>query len=170
MALVLDGLGATPWVLALLYLFAMVFISKYGGPLRGLVPCLHMFDKLVVSNRPNVQPAYALIVCVCVSCVSVMKLKYLHNMSPEMDTTKMFVVSVLLSCVMRCLSFIAIGSLSLQSIKFDIDQNGASGRAPSGVSPDPDTDFYEKVRSRSTYVCWLCCTMCTLLYVCKARV
>jgi hypothetical protein len=93
-----------------------------------------------------------------------MKLKYLHNLSPEMDTTKMFVVSVLLSCVMRCLSFIAIGSLSLQSIKFDIDQNGASGRAPSGVSPDPDTDFYEKVRTRSAYVCGLCCKMCTLLY------
>lgn len=28
MALVLDGLGATPWVLALLYFFAMVFIGK----------------------------------------------------------------------------------------------------------------------------------------------
>lgn len=40
MALVLDGLGATPWVLALLYLFAMVFISKYAGPLRGPVPCI----------------------------------------------------------------------------------------------------------------------------------
>lgn len=71
------------------------------------------------------------------------KLKYLHYLSPELDTTKMFVISVLLSCVMRCLSFIAIGSLSLQSIRFD--QNGASG-PPSSSSQDPDTDFYEKVK------------------------
>jgi len=77
--------------------------------------------------------------------VAVTKLKYLHALSPELDTTKLFVVGVLLSCVMRCLSVIAIGVLSLQSIRV-WSSNSDTDNTPSNSTPqDPDQDFYAKV-------------------------
>ncbi|TFJ81404.1 hypothetical protein NSK_007365 [Nannochloropsis salina CCMP1776] len=100
--LILDGLGVTPFILALLYLATTALISS--------------------------------------------RLRNLHTRHPEMNTTKLFVLSVLLSCGMRCLSFIALGAFSVQSIAID---NDASGRASSPSSSwsstqDPDTQFYEK--------------------------
>ena len=103
--LILDGLGATPFILALLYLGTTVLIAS--------------------------------------------RLRNLHARHPEMNTTKLFVLSVLLSCTMRCLSFIALGAFSVQSITIDNDSSGGSSSSPSSssyASQDPDTQFYEKVR------------------------
>lgn len=74
----------------------------------------------------------------------VMKLKYLHTRSPEFDTTKMFVISVLLSCGMRFLSWVAIGSLSMQSIEIDDSNDNQPSSADSSEPPDPDAEFYQK--------------------------
>ena len=102
--LILDGLGVTPFILALLYLASTALIAS--------------------------------------------RLRNLHARHAEMNTTKLFVLSVLLSCTMRCLSFIALGAFSVQSITIDNDSSGRSSSSPSSssyASQDPDTQFYEKV-------------------------
>ena len=106
--LILDGLGVTPFILALLYLATTALIAS--------------------------------------------RLRNLHARHPEMNTTKLFVLSVLLSCTMRCLSFIALGAFSVQSITIDNDSSGRSSSSSSSssyASQDPDTQFYEKVSSSS---------------------
>lgn len=108
--IILDGLGVTPFILALLYLATTALIAS--------------------------------------------RLRNLHARRKEMNTTKLFVLSVLLSCTMRCLSFIALGAFSVQSITIDNDSSGRSSSSPSSsssyASQDPDTQFYEKVSSNSS--------------------
>jgi hypothetical protein len=72
-----------------------------------------------------------------------MRLRYLHTLSPELDTTKMFVMSILLSCGMRLLSMIAIGALTLQSITISPEDS-----AQQPTKEDPDSAFYNKVRNQ----------------------
>lgn len=103
--LILDGLGATPFILAILYLATTFLIAS--------------------------------------------RLRNLHARHRDMNTTKLFVLSVLLSCTMRCLSFIALGAFSVQSIAIDNNSSGGSSPLQSSSSfdsQDPDTQFYEKVR------------------------
>lgn len=68
--------------------------------------------------------------------------------SPYPHNTQLFVLSVLLSCTLRCLSFVAIGALDVQSIALhDGDGPGPASQPSMDAGPeDPDTQFYEKVR------------------------
>lgn len=59
--------------------------------------------------------------------------------------TQLFVLSVLLSCTMRCLSFVAIGSLNVQSIALHEGADAPPTPSMDAGTEDPDTQFYEKV-------------------------
>uniref|UniRef100_A0A7S1XQN0 THH1/TOM1/TOM3 domain-containing protein n=1 Tax=Phaeomonas parva TaxID=124430 RepID=A0A7S1XQN0_9STRA len=67
------------------------------------------------------------------------RLKMLHAITGQaLDTQKLFVVTLLLTCVLRTLSFVGLTSLAVQSIEYGGDDNDDTGER------DEDEEFYEK--------------------------
>lgn len=105
---------------------------KRGGT-GGFVWCPRLTDWLTVRSTIHPTP--------------------LHSLPTIEIRGQLFVLSVLLSCTMRCLSFVAIGSLNVQSISLHDGGGGDAQPRPPEQQPsmdagpeDPDTQFYEKVK------------------------
>ena len=71
------------------------------------------------------------------------KLRFLQARSPELDTKKLFVMSVWLACVVRVMSFVGLGALQIASVQVNYSMENAVS-AGDDDSVDQNQAFYDK--------------------------
>ena len=73
------------------------------------------------------------------------KLRYLHKLSPQLDTKKLFVMSVWLACSIRVMSFVGLGALNIANVQVNYsmsDYDGGNG--DDDGNSDRNQAFYDK--------------------------
>ncbi|GMH97181.1 hypothetical protein TrVE_jg6284 [Triparma verrucosa] len=71
------------------------------------------------------------------------KLRFLQARSPELDTKKLFVMSVWLACVVRVMSFVGLGALQIASVQVNYSMDNAVSDGDDD-SVDQNQAFYDK--------------------------
>ncbi|GMH77303.1 hypothetical protein TrLO_g11892 [Triparma laevis f. longispina] len=72
------------------------------------------------------------------------KLRFLQARSPELDTKKLFVMSVWLACVVRVMSFVGLGALQIANVQVNYSMDNGEGSGDDDDVVDQNQAFYDK--------------------------
>ena len=123
LTLTINSFSLIIFVSALLYLLMQVFVQRKVKVNPTLVALMTPPRQLTLTAAATTQ------------------LRFLHARSPELDTKKLFVMSVWLACVVRVMSFVGLGALQIANVQVNYSMSSYDG---GDDDRDENQAFYDK--------------------------